>query len=87
MESRNRGATLLAAINERFIEDVGPVGSILIDDTIQLWRSKRWHGPSAFRHYITNLAANIDNKTLKERFLHDAGRLLLNAQSKTEKQH
>lgn len=80
MEQRRRGTILLAAINARFIEDVGPVGSILIEDTIQLWRSKRWHGPAAFRHYINHLATNIDNRTLKERFLRDAGHLLLEAQ-------
>ncbi len=82
MEPVKPGKALLNAINHRFIDEVGPVGEVLIEDTLNMWRTKQWRGPSAFRHYIKALANNIENKILRERFLHDVERFLLAAQSK-----
>lgn len=81
MESQKPGKALLRAINRRFIDEVGPVGDLLIEDAFNLWRSKQWRGPSAFRHYIKALAFNIENNVLRERFLRDAERFLFAAQS------
>lgn len=81
MESQKPGKALLQAINQRFIEEVGPIGDLLIEDAFNTWRLKQWRGPSAFRHYIRFLADNIENTTLRNRFVHDVERLLLEAQS------
>jgi hypothetical protein len=78
--SASPAVALLAAINQRFINEVGPIGELLIEDTKRLWHHQRWHGPAAFRHYIKHLADNIDDVDLQERFLADAGQMLLQAQ-------
>jgi hypothetical protein len=83
MEPLKPGKILLDAINQRFIDEVGPVGDVLIEDILNLWRREQWRGSSAFRHYIKALAVNIDNKILRERFLHDVECMLLSAQSKS----
>lgn len=82
MESQKPGKALLLAINKRLIDEVGPVGDLLIEDAFNLWRTKQWRGPMAFRHYIKSLAGNIENKILRERFLRDTERFLLEAQSR-----
>lgn len=78
----NPAKTLLLAINQRFIDDVGPIGDLLIDDAKRAWREQNWRGPVAFRHYIKNLASNIENNHCQQRFLDDAGQLLLHAQNR-----
>lgn len=81
MDSNKPGKALLTAINLRFIEEVGPVGDLLIEDAFNLWRRKQWRGPTAFRRYVESLAENIENQVLRERFLRDSERLLLQFQS------
>lgn len=87
METVKPGKALLHAINQRFIEEVGPIGDMLIEDAFNSWRLKQWRGPSAFRHYIRSLAENIENLVLRERFVRDAERFLLEAQSRQAAQH
>lgn len=72
--------TLLNDINHRFIDEVGPIGEVLIEDTLKLWKINQWRGPTAFRRYLKCLAENIDNHVLRARFVHDVERLLLIAQ-------
>lgn len=86
MESVKPGKALLYAINQRFIEEVGPIGDLLIEDAFNAWRLKQWRGPSAFRHYIRSLAGNIENLVLRDRFVRDAERFLLEAQSRQASQ-
>ncbi len=74
------GQRLLNEINQRFIDEVGPIGEVLIEDTLKLWQISQWRGPTAFRRYIKCLAENIDNLVLRQRFTHDVERLLLTAQ-------
>ena len=74
------GRVLLEEINQRFIDEVGPIGEVLIEDTLKLWRLNQWRGPTAFRRYLKCLAENIDNLVLRQRFIHDVERLLLTAQ-------
>lgn len=80
MRNQNPGQALLDDINQRFIEEVGPIGEVLIEDTLKLWQLKQWRGPTAFRRYIKCLSENIDNLVLRQRFIHDVERLLLAAQ-------
>jgi hypothetical protein len=80
MADQNPGQTLLAGINQRFIDEVGPIGEVLIEDTLKLWRLNQWRGPTAYRRYLKCLAENIDNLVLRQRFIHDVERLLLVAQ-------
>ena len=80
MATPNPGQTLLEGINQRFIDEVGPIGEVLIEDTLKLWQANQWKGPTAFRRYIKNLAENIDNLVLRQRFVQDVERLLLAAQ-------
>jgi hypothetical protein len=75
------GSRLLADIDKNFIEIVGPIGSFIIEDTRLLWRQKAWKGPSALRHYVTELAKNIDNKKEKENFIQTASKLAMAATS------
>ncbi|MBK8186729.1 MAG: hypothetical protein IPK77_05475 [Cellvibrio sp.] len=72
---------LLAAIHNRFIEEVGPVGDILIADVMTAMEKKLWNNPSTLRHYTKELAENIDNEVLRTRFLDDVGGLLLASES------
>lgn len=72
---------LLTAIHNRFIEEVGPVGDILIADAMANLEKKLWNNPSTARHYTKDLAANIDNEVLRNRFLDDVGKLLLASES------
>lgn len=80
MADQDPGQTLLEDINQRFIDEVGPIGEVLIEDTLKLWRLNQWRGPTAFRRYLKCLAENIDNLVLRQRFIHDVERLLLTAQ-------
>lgn len=76
-----RMQNLLAAIHNRFVEEVGPVGDILIADAMASLEKKLWSSPSTVRHYTKELAANIDNEVLRNRFLDDVGALLLASES------
>lgn len=80
MSDQQHGKALLASINQRFIEEVGPIGNVLTEDTLTVWRRNKWRGPTAFRRYIKCLAEHIDNTVLRERFTHDVERMLLSAQ-------
>jgi hypothetical protein len=80
LNSVNPAETLLVDINRRFVRAVGPIGELLIDDARRLWRQQQWRGPAAFRHYIKNLADNIDDTPLRQRFIKDADQLLMLAQ-------
>lgn len=80
MAYSDAGNALLDDINQRFIEEVGPIGEVLIEDTLKLWRLNQWRGPTAFRRYLKCLSENIDNLVLRQRFIHDVERLLLTAQ-------
>lgn len=80
MAHPDSGSALLHDINQRFIEEVGPIGEVLIEDTLKLWQLNQWRGPTAFRRYLKCLAENIDNLVLRQRFIHDVERLLLLAQ-------
>lgn len=73
--------SLLKGINQRFIDEVGPIGEVLIEDTLKLWDLKQWRGPTAFRRYLKCLAENVDNQVLRQRFVQDVERLLLSAQT------
>jgi hypothetical protein len=76
-----RVQALLKQIHDRFIEEVGPVGDILIADVMATLEKKPWNNPSTIRHYTKDLALNIDNEILRERFLDDIGTLLLASES------
>lgn len=80
MADHDVGQALLADINQRFIDEVGPIGEVLIEDTLKLWHRNQWRGPTAYRRYLKCLAENIDNVVLRQRFIHDVERLLLTAQ-------
>jgi hypothetical protein len=75
------GSKLLASIDKEFIEIVGPIGSLIIEDTRLLWRKKGWKGPSALRHYVTELAKNIDDNSEKQNFIQAASKLAMAATS------
>jgi len=81
MKINPRMQKVLAAIHDRFIEEVGPVGDILIADAMVSMEKKQWNNPSTIRHYTKELAANIDNEVLCNRFLDDVGTLLLASES------
>lgn len=82
MTSRDTASSqLLRDINQHFIEIVGPIGEMLIDDVRIEWRRKKWQGPSALRHYINALAGNIDQAELRKRFLDQTGQLIYEARS------
>jgi hypothetical protein len=80
MANQNPEQMLLNDINQRFVDEVGPIGEVLIEDTLKMWRVNQWRGPTAFRRYLKCLAENIDNLVLRQRFIHDVERLLLTAQ-------
>jgi len=80
MANHDPGQRLLEDINQRFIDEVGPIGEVLIEDTLKLWRINQWRGPTAYRRYLKCLAENIDNLVLRQRFVRDVERLLLAAQ-------
>lgn len=75
------GSKLLANVDKNFIEIVGPIGSFIIEDSRLLWRQKGWKGPSALRHYVTELAKNIDDRVEKENFIQAASKLAMAATS------
>ncbi len=70
---------LLKKINVQFVEIVGPIGKLLIEDAIALWKQKQWKGPSALRHYVTALANNIDDSKDKEQFIKATSELAMAA--------
>ncbi|HKK57344.1 hypothetical protein [Marinobacter sp.] len=65
----SRSQRLLELIDQEFKSIVGPIGELLIEDARKLGRRKGWKGPSAPRHYISALAANIDSERDREAFL------------------
>ncbi len=73
------GRQLLATIDAQFIDIVGPIGQLLIEDAKLLWRQKQWNGPSALRNYIKALAANIDSKPDRERFIQETSQTVMDA--------
>lgn len=82
MSKETESSRLIAQINDHFIDAVGPIGELLIDDVKALWRQKGWRGPSAVRHYINALARNIDQEPMRKRFLERTSQLIFNARSK-----
>ena len=74
-------STLLAKIDKEFINTVGPIGTLIIEDARLLWRSKAWKGHSALRHYVSELAKNIDNDGEKEQFIQTTSKLAMVATS------
>jgi len=83
--NKTSGTQLIGAIDEQFINFVGPIGQLIIDDAKNLWRKKQWKGPSALRNYIKFLSENIDSKNDKEQFIQLASRHALEAASKKYK--
>lgn len=65
----SRSQRLLELIDREFTSVVGPIGELLIEDTRKLWRRKGWKGPSAPRHYISALAANIESERDRKAFI------------------
>lgn len=81
----SRSQRLLALIDQEFKSAVGPIGEILIEDTRQIWRRKGWKGPSALRHYINELASNIDSERDKRAFLEATSKVVYSMTSGTGK--
>jgi hypothetical protein len=73
------GAKLLADIDKEFINIIGPIGSMIIEDTRLLWQKKAWKGPSALRHYVNVLASNIDDEDEKNAFIKTTSKLAMTA--------
>lgn len=81
----SRSQRLLALIDQEFKSAVGPIGEMLIEDTRQIWRRKGWKGPAALRHYINELASNIDSERDKRAFLEATSKVVYNMTSGTGK--
>jgi hypothetical protein len=79
----SRSQRLLAMIDVEFKSAVGPIGEILIEDTRQIWRRKGWKGPSALRHYINALAANIDSERDRQAFMTATSKVVYSVTSGT----
>ncbi len=80
MNNRKTASQLLiSAIDDQFINLVGPIGQIILGDAKHLWRKKQWHGPSALRNYIKYLSENIDTSSDRERFLQLANSYAMDA--------
>jgi hypothetical protein len=73
------GRKLIAAIDKQFINVVGPIGQILIEEAKSLWRQKQWSGPSALRNYVKALSSNIDTKADKESFVQQTSQIVMDA--------
>ena len=76
---------LLSSINQQFINVVGPIGNLLIDDAKAMWQRKQWHGRAAIRHYITFLAEQIDDVSQRQKFAKDMSQLLYEAQKQADR--
>lgn len=82
----NINRQLIADIDQQFIDIVGPIGHLLIEDAKNLWRKKQWKGPSALRNYVKALSANIDSKTEREQFIQFTSQSAMNAAAQRKRQ-
>ena len=71
---------LIMAVDACFIDIIGPIAQLLIEDAKNLWRQKKWQGPSAMRNYIKALAVNIDTAADKQQFLQLTSQIIMDAE-------
>ena len=60
-------------INRLYIELVGPIGELLIDDAEALMHKHQWQGERGIQSYIRFLAENIQCPTARNTFLSASG--------------
>jgi hypothetical protein len=70
---------LLDEVNNQYVDLVGPIGRMLIDDAETLWVKKHWREPYALRNYVRFLAENIPADEDRQAFIKQSGQKVINA--------
>lgn len=70
-------ARRIQALDQLFVEFVGPVGYELAEDALVQWLASGKTGPSALLRYADIMANNLDSPSERERFLERAKHIAL----------